>query len=692
MAVEARGRRAKRKRKNAAGSAVKLTLLGREARKADPRLRVIANGDREVNAARADTCDSVALTKDVPVAPALRARMFSAPARPLSARKAKPALKTLPRDILVNVFISTKTGEKVEGITETDRIGRLATATIPLTRLRAVLDDPKVQHISLGQALRDPDPEITTERATLTAPERRIAEAATAHRFGEDVIIGIIDVGGFDFAHPDFLDAQGNTRFTMIWDQGARAEPGAPYRIGRIITRAQMNRAIAAARRAGAPATELEPQTTMVPGSHGTHVASIAAGNGGVCSRAEIAAVLISVPPEDLDRRKSFYDSTRIAHAVTYLTEYAKARHKPISINVSLGTNGHSHDASAPVNRWLDALLTEPERCVCVAAGNAGQQASQGVGDQGFIMGRIHSSGRIAAGGLTADLEWIVGGDGVEDYSENECEIWFAPQDRFTVELRQPGGLWTETIKPREFIENRVLPDGSFVSIYNELYHTANGLNRIALYLSPNLKTGAPVAAGKWVIRLKGEDVRDGRFHAWLERDDPMHIRLPDGRQVLRFPSYFSAASNVDNTSISTLACAGNVIAVANLDVVHERIHISSSQGPTRDGRPKPDIAAPGTDIMAANGFADRARPWIGMTGTSMASPYVCGVAGLMLATARAAGQTLTASQIAGILHRTALPLPGADYQWRDDAGFGRINPGLALRETANINLQKDRT
>ena len=32
---------------------------------------------------------------------------------------------------------------------------------------------------------------------------------------------------------------------------------------------------------------------------------------------------------------------------------------------------------------------------------------------------------------------------------------------------------------------------------------------------------------------------------------------------------------------------------------------VSSSQGPTRDDRMKPDIAAPGTDIVAANGFGE---------------------------------------------------------------------------------------
>jgi subtilisin family serine protease len=58
------------------------------------------------------------------------------------------------------------------------------------------------------------------------------------------------------------------------------------------------------------------------------------------------------------------------------------------------------------------------------------------------------------------------------------------------------------------------------------------------------------------------------------------------------------------------------------------------------------------------------------MTGTSMASPYVAGVIGLMLA----AEPTLTAAQILGIIKATARPLPGATYQWVNDLGFGVIS------------------
>jgi subtilisin family serine protease len=102
----------------------------------------------------------------------------------------------------------------------------------------------------------------------------------------------------------------------------------------------------------------------------------------------------------------------------------------------------------------------------------------------------------------------------------------------------------------------------------------------------------------------------------------------------------------------------------------------------------KPDIAGPGTDIVAANGFALDDDKWVSMSGTSMASPYVAGVIGLMMN----ANPSLNSMQCLGILQRTAKPLPGGTYEWQNDAGFGRIDPEAAIDEAEFFMRRTDRT
>jgi subtilisin family serine protease len=92
--------------------------------------------------------------------------------------------------------------------------------------------------------------------------------------------------------------------------------------------------------------------------------------------------------------------------------------------------------------------------------------------------------------------------------------------------------------------------------------------------------------------------------------------------------------------------------------------------------------------VIAANGFAGPDSLWIAMSGTSMAAPYVAGAAGLMLA----AEPRLTGAQILGILQRTARPLPGSDYNWRNDSGFGRISLEGCIEEAVEINAREDET
>jgi subtilisin family serine protease len=677
------------------------------ARKCHPRLRMITNGSSRVNTVRAEQCASItvesrALLDEIPQLRSERGIPIRKADLPRSVKRGHQ--KKIPADIYANVFIEMQSGARGASgrfVGERARKSNLVVSRVPLSAINALAARDDVAHIELGEPLTRPTPFVSNDRVGAPSPSLRRFGTERQRRMAQDVLIGVIDVQGFDFSHPDFLDARGRTRFVRIWDQGGstRPSPGKSpqFDYGSEFHQEHLNAALAAAPGLRLPAYELERQSQMVPGSHGTHVASIAAGNRGVCPKAMLAGVLISLPQADLDRRRSFYDSTRVADAVDYLIQLAdelsRKRKRPVrlSINISLGTNGHAHDGSSAISRWIDAAMSVPGRCVSLAAGNAGQEVAAFENDTGFIMGRIHTSGIVPSRDLVKDIEWIVVGNGIADISENELEIWYGPQDRFDVYVRPPGAVqWIGPIAPGQFIENRQLKDGSFVSIYNELYHPSNGANYISIFLSPLLseKGVVGVKAGKWVVRLRGREVRDGRYHGWIERDDPRPQGRIGDREMWRFPSFFSVKSNVDDTSVSSLACGHRVISVANLDESLERINITSSQGPTRDERFKPDTAAPGTNIVAARGFAGPQDLWISMSGTSMASPFVAGVAGLMLGIE----PKLTAAQIEGIIIRTARPLPGAGFKWLNDAGFGRIDPQACLDETERINLREDRT
>jgi serine protease AprX len=96
-----------------------------------------------------------------------------------------------------------------------------------------------------------------------------------------------------------------------------------------------------------------------------------------------------------------------------------------------------------------------------------------------------------------------------------------------------------------------------------------------------------------------------------------------------------------------------------------------SSRGPTADGRIKPDVTAAGVSVTSAR--AGTVSDYTVMSGTSMAAPFVAGVALLM----RDAAPSLTPAQVRAALGGTAVDwgLPGPDI----DYGAGRLDAYAAL-------------
>jgi serine protease AprX len=127
--------------------------------------------------------------------------------------------------------------------------------------------------------------------------------------------------------------------------------------------------------------------------------------------------------------------------------------------------------------------------------------------------------------------------------------------------------------------------------------------------------------------------------------------------------------------TIGSPGAAADVITVGAVDR-SDRMASFSSRGPTADGRVKPDICFPGTDIVSARAAGTRMGTpvndrYTAASGTSMATPHASGVAALL----RQAVPALTPLQAKLALMETALDL-GQD---KNAQGSGRARADLAL-------------
>lgn len=482
---------------------------------------------------------------------------------------------------------------------------------------------------------------------------------------GTGVLLGVVDFG-CDFAHPAFRDANGQTRLLFLWDQngeGAGPVPGV----------LREGPAIQAALGAPDPYAALgywPDRNQYAPGHareknpvHGTHVLGVAAGRGvpgcpaGVAPGASLA--FVHLQPGAM---VGSGDPADVFDGVCAIFHRAAERGMPAVVNLSLGANNGSHDGNTLYDRALDALLAWPGRAIAVAAGNERRA-------------KLNIDGDVRAGSPFT-LPWR-----------------FLPGDRTPNTLR----IFSKNPGPRLLLKCTVRLGGANLAtevdeVHNAVWLGDSGKPRGLLYsgLAPVPEAASPLqhieirlrpsgGAERVEVTLATDSAEPVAFDAWIDRDDREEASQ----------SFFDLEPPKTDSTLTSTACGRRTVCVGAF--YHRRPELApaefSGEGMTRDLRPKPDVSAPGFDVLAAAAYGGRLEPgqvWskalaVKMSGTSAAAPHAAGVLALMLQ----CNPQLSAEKSSAILRKTA-QLRGAEGStigWHAQLGCGRINAAAALAQ-----------
>ena len=442
---------------------------------------------------------------------------------------------------------------------------------------------------------------------------------------GRGVLVAVID-SGIDYFHPDFRNPDGTTRIGLLADQDR----------DRIYTREEINAALETGSRSSA--LELVPSTD--PSGHGTAVAAIAAGNGregngvyrGVAYESELMVVKLGTPLTD-----SFPRTTQLMKAMDLVVRRARDMNRPLAVNISFGNTYGSHDGTSLLETFINDMSNIGRNVIVAGTGNEGTGAGHRAGS--LVMGQEENAQLSIAPYET--------GMGVQ--------LWKSYVDQFSIRLVTPSG---EVIGP---IDSRLGPQtlrygGTRILIY---YGKPSPFSRAQEVYFDFLPVRDYLDSGIWTFRLTPERIVTGRYDMWL----PSRGLLNPSTRFLR---------PVPETTLTIPSTAANVISVGAYDDSYRAYADFSGRGFTRQTQQvKPDLAAPGVDIVTAR----RGGGYEAVTGTSFAAPFVTGSAALLMQWGILQGNDpfLYGEKVKAYFTRGARHLPGYDVWPNERLGYGTL-------------------
>lgn len=415
---------------------------------------------------------------------------------------------------------------------------------------------------------------------------------------GQGVLIGIIDTG-VDYTNPIFQYADGTTRIVSIWDQTIVSEDDPEgFFYGTEFTRDQINSALQSE-------NPFELVATKDEIGHGTMIAGIAAGNevpergfSGVAPDAEF--VVVKLKPAKKYLKNFFripldalcYQENDILQGIEYLRDVAIRLNRPLAICIALGTSQGAHDGRGTLSNFLSLQAETIGTAVVIAAGNEGNA-------------RRHYHGII---------DQRVGYDIVElSVAENEnnfsMELWGSSPDIFSIDILTPSGEYVPRIDARldETFEFSFIFESTRIVVDYQMVESQSGDQLILVRFTDP-------APGIWQFRVYGRGNLSMEFDIWL----PMGNFISSDTFFIRSTPY---------TTILSLGNARIPITTTAYNMVDDSLYLEASRGFTRIDVIKPEIAAPGVEILAPSLNHDFVR----VTGTSPAAAHVTGVAAMLL-------------------------------------------------------------
>lgn len=492
---------------------------------------------------------------------------------------------------------------------------------------------------------------------------------------GSGVIIGIID-SGTDFNHPDFKDVSGKSRIKYLWDMTKPVAANTPsaFGYGQEWNNTEIDQGMCT-------------HNDLTHFGHGTNSSGIAAGNGYSINRYEGMAPKADLIIVALDFNKPGFT---ISDALQYIITKSLLINKPLVINASVGDYYGSHDGTDLESQLINSLVANvPGRAMVAAGGNGGST-------------KFHVGYNVLS--TDTNFTWIKTSSNLISVTEYADTIQIK-NVKYSVRATNPGfnDLGATAFKAYNYALNTLKRD----TIYNNsnrigIVESIASINSFGVY-ELNLTIKADSAAYLWSISHTGA----GRIDSW---DFNYYSgNLPNALQYPKIIHYKSA--DTIQSIVSGFQCSNEIITVGNyinrnryIDVNNMvqlnpetagQLHSSSSAGPTRDNRIKPDITASGATILASSPLAHIINlklnaPYVVAQGgyhvtaggTSASSPVVAGLAALYFQRHPTATNQELKQAIIDCAYQdvfTTTPLPNNKWGYGKLDGFATMTCGEIL-------------